>query len=247
MSESTTPRHNDRIAPRRDPPPYWRGRPNTLDLWIFEEVVARNQYGLPASFDPRAVVVDVGAHVGSFSWTCFDRGAHRVFAYEVEGANFEYLRDNLATHEGSFAAHNVAVWRSDAVDEPLFYEHYLASDNTGAVHVGKHGGQPVPAVVRFDEVIRQAARGSTDGRVRLAKLDVEGSEFPILYTATALDLVDELVGECHPHTPSTNGSSSLPPYTMDCLRRHLQQWGFRVSWWPESPKQPETGIFRAER
>jgi len=34
-------------------------------------------------------------------------------------------------------------------------------------------------------------------RVRLLKIDCEGSEFPILYTSKMLEYVDEIVGELH--------------------------------------------------
>jgi len=91
------------------------------------------------------------------------------------------------------------VWRSDFIDGHLFYTYDPGTvTNTGAVRVHNHDGHPVPGVMSFDSAIREGAGTSANGRIRLAKLDVEGGEYPILYTATRLELIDELVGEYRP-------------------------------------------------
>jgi FkbM family methyltransferase len=242
--------------PKDSLPPHWRE--HTWDHRIIQEVVECDEYGLeemldgarcgpPGSFHPGDVVMDVGAHVGSFSWACLGRGARRVFAYEVEQENFELLECNLAEHERSVAARNVAVWRSDASGESLFYTRSSDPTNTGAVRVNSTTGRPARHVVRFDDAIEEAAKASDNGRVRLAKLDVEGSEFPILYTATRLELIDELVGEYHAETGAIGGVLGLPPFSMPELSRHLQEQGLTVSWSDRSGCEPGLGIFRARR
>lgn len=229
-------------------PPHWRDRHGTWDRRIFREVVEEDEYGLPVSFDPQDVLVDVGAHLGSFCWACIDHGAQRIFAYEVDPANFELLQSNLRTHSHAIHARNVAVWRSDGADDALFYTPDSRADgNTGATRVHNHSGLPVPGVMSFDSVIQEGANRSPSGRIRLAKMDVEGSEYPILYTATKLELIDELVGEYHRQSAAVGGYSGLPPFTMEDLGSYLQRCGFSVSWSAKRNDDPGFGIFRASR
>jgi len=229
-------------------PPHWRDREGTWDHRIFKEVVEDDEYGLPRSFDPLDVVIDVGAHLGSFSWACLDRGVGRIFAYEVDPRNFRFLEWNLCTRDRSVSMRNVAVWRSDLADDALFYTpDSQADNNTGVVRVHNHSGHPVPGVMSLDSAIREAASTSANGRIRLAKLDVEGSEYPILYTATKLGLIDELVGEYHAQSAAVDGYAGLPPFTMENLGSHLQRRGFAVSWTHKGHPDPRFGIFRARR
>src|ERR1051326_1052387 len=46
----------------------WKFRHNTLDRAIFNGVVLFNEYQLPARFAPEDIVIDVGAHIGSFAY-----------------------------------------------------------------------------------------------------------------------------------------------------------------------------------
>jgi len=88
---------------------------------------------------------------------------------------------------------------------------------------------------------------SDNGRIRLVKLDVEGSEYPILYTTTKLELIDELVGEYHPQNAAPDVFAGLPPFTMNALGAFLQCCGFTVSWADKGHNHPGFGIFHATR
>jgi len=93
-----------------------------------------------------------------------------------------------------------AAWRSDGVSEELFHSgysyHRCGLLNTGSGIVGTNGGcRPTPNL-KFDDVVRSATDGR-GGRVRLLKLDCEGSEYPILLTSATLDRIHEIVGEFH--------------------------------------------------
>ncbi len=75
------------------------------------------------------------------------------------------------------------------------YSNEYQEVNNASGNVMGAGGTPVKAV-GLDRIIRHVTdRGRF--RVRLMKLDCEGSEYPILFTAKTLHLVDAIVGEFH--------------------------------------------------
>ena len=94
-----------------------RFREGTLDAYIWDSVVDYNEYKLPESIN--GVVVDIGAHIGSFSYACYERGAPVILAFEPLRSNFEVLQENLKdTHVQMF---NTAVWRSDRYTDVLYH------------------------------------------------------------------------------------------------------------------------------
>jgi FkbM family methyltransferase len=212
---------------------------------MFIAVVLNNEYGLPEGFASDDVIVDCGAHTGTFSWACLVRGAGCVHAYEVDEENFALLRTNLAPFNGRVSVEHAAVWRSDDDDPHLMYQRCVNPMNTGGGGVmGALTGTPVGLVVPFDTVVTAAALRAS-GRVRLVKLDVEGSEFPILYTATTLDLVDEFVGEYHLQPDSRGRFPDLPPFTCEELVARMERDGFTVTTSVTDPGH--LGLFRAQR
>src|SRR6476659_8442412 len=88
-------------------------RPGTLDEAIFHHLVDDDEYRLPASFDPEDVIVDVGAHIGSFCYAALARGAGRVHGYEADPRNFACAAANLRPFGDRIRLAHRAVWRSD--------------------------------------------------------------------------------------------------------------------------------------
>jgi hypothetical protein len=112
--------------------------------------------------------------------------------------------------------------------------------------------------VAFDDLVREVT-GDGRTRVRMVKVDCEGSEYPILLTAKTLHLVDEIVGEFHefgsddePHHAinAINGVPGYDRYTIKVLSRALVAAGFAVTvdyhpiypqerlgwWWATRPR-----------
>ncbi len=106
--------------------------------------------------------------------------------------------------------------------------------------------------VPFDDVIEQVTEGGRR-RIRLLKIDCEGSEFPILLTATKLDRIDRIAGEFHEigcaRNPQTIPDGARVPgvdqFTVEVLAEALRRAGFDVTW----QRQGDTslGLFHAER
>jgi hypothetical protein len=126
------------------------------------------------------------------------------------------------------------VWRSDRrVKSLVFLE---CPENTGGGSVWRSGDGPVIEAVAFDDVVRAVTQNGRK-RVRMVKVDCEGSEFPILLTARTLHLVDEIVGEFHefgpedvPHSEITD-EARVPGhdrFTIKVLEGALRRAGFEV-------------------
>src|SRR3990167_10921219 len=75
-----------------------RLRPNTWDSQIVENVYVRNEYSLPNNMRGK-IVVDIGAHIGSFALACAKRGASKIYCFEPDPENFELLAANSSSQE----------------------------------------------------------------------------------------------------------------------------------------------------
>jgi FkbM family methyltransferase len=214
-------------------------REGTADQAIVASVIEQNEYRLPEQFAPDDIIIDVGAHIGAFSYAALLRGAGAVWAIEADAENCRMAERNLAAaiEAGSTTLLHAAVWRSDSEDEQLYHGGYSSSG--GVINTGGGGviwqreGAPVPAI-GLDRIIMAATDGGRR-RVRLLKIDCEGAEWPILLTATRLDLVDEIAGEFHEigglydsHTPPFS-IAGYERFTIELLQRYLAGQGFHVS------------------
>jgi FkbM family methyltransferase len=228
-------------------------RNGTLDEAIFNAVVGTNEYRLPERFAAGDIVIDVGAHIGSFAQAVLARGCRNVTGIEADGANFEiaaeYLRSQLES--GHLKLVRAAAWRSDRNSDELRFDGYHPFPksftgmegilNTGNGSVIWGSGEPV-AKIAFDEIVDRVTKCG-EHRVRLLKLDCEGAEWPILLTSQRLGLIDEICGEFHeiggqfleigedrPGKQPVFAFANVEKFTIDVLVEHLSAAGFTVTW-----------------
>jgi FkbM family methyltransferase len=231
----------------------WTFRPGTLDQSIFDGVVALDEYRLPERFEPDDVVVDVGAHIGSFAYAVVLRGGKHVWSIEPDRTNFTLAAEHLRTcvDQGYVRLIQAAVWRSDPNDDELRFDGYHAFPQSypgmeGIVNTGNGSvvwglGEPV-AKIAFDDVV-DLATNHEERRVRLLKLDCEGAEWPIVLTSRRLHLIDEIVGEFHelggpfpeigedrPSNPNVFHSDRVAGFTIEELVRFLGDAAFFVTY-----------------
>jgi FkbM family methyltransferase len=204
-----------RLLLARHRPRHWRLRPDTLDARLFRHVVIDNEYRLPRRFRRDDVVLDIGAHTGSFALAALRRGAGRVVCCEPEPANAALLAENLAPYPAA-DVRCVAVW--DAAGT-LHLSNPLDRRNTGAAQV-RAEGTPVEAVA-FDDLVRAAPR------VRLVKLDCEGAEWPIVLASREWERVEAVCGEYH-LPPLIEQPAGWPRFSAALLVEALEIHGFRV-------------------
>lgn len=213
-------------------------RPQTLDFEIFNMVYFHNEYRLPEKFSSDDIIIDIGAHIGSFAYAALVRGAQHILSIEAHPQNYGlaciHLQEAMAM--GLLELRWGAVWRSDQQDDALYCGDYSMIDvnriNTGNVAVQtKNNGQSIPKYA-LDNLIQTYY----PQRIRLLKIDCEGSEFPILLTSSLLYRIDEIVGEFHEFGGAYDQHRShfhLPDdthYTVDVLLDYLKQQGFHTTY-----------------
>jgi FkbM family methyltransferase len=231
----------------RHKPRHWQLRPGTIDRRVFREVVVENQYRLPRRFRREDVLLDVGGHLGSFALAVLRRGAGTVWCCEASAANFALLRHNLGPYRDRVRLVFGAVWRCEPGVTHLGLYNPQAEANTGALRVTDGPAPDATPVVPFDELIDRATEGGAR-RVRLLKLDCEGSEWPILLTSGRLDRIDAVCGEYHVVPPAGPFAvAGHVEYSAGLLERHLGAHGFRVQTIPEPRRPGQLGLFFAER
>ncbi len=212
-------------------------RQRTIDSIVFEEIFKYDQYKLPHTFSEEDVIVDIGAHVGYFTYAVVQRGCRHVYAFEPDRENYYIATEHLKhfINQGYVFLTPSAVWRSDVNDPVVYHSGYFAENhvvNTGGGIVWSRQGNPVPTIP-FDTAILHATEG-VKRRIRLVKLDCEGSEWPILLTSGTLHLVDAICGEFH-EIVGRYGSDTLPfsikgvdHFTILYLANFLEEKGFHV-------------------
>lgn len=224
---------------------------NIYDQNIVLAVLRENEYKLPEKFEPNDVIIDIGAHVGSFSYACLTRRAGLVYAFEPDEQNFELCRTNLEPFGQRIHIFQKAVWRSDVAKVELKYTGYSKGPygvNCGGGNVVFNDGLQISVQAEaLDSILANL------NHVRLMKLDCESSEWPILFTSRLLNRVDEIVGEYHEiggkyNTACIPTIAQVPgfaSYTVDKLVEFLNLHNFRVE--TTRPSDSNIGLFFAKR
>jgi len=195
-------------------------RENTWDSEIWRQVYDLNEYRVNR-FGGK-VVVDIGAHIGSFSRLANDNGASAVYAFEPDPENYEVLCKNV---EGTIiSTYNMAVHAASGMLVKSVPS--TMPENTGGCNMKlSHDGAQT---ISMDDIIDIA------GYVHIMKMDCEGGEYPGLLKCTKLHRVDSIVGEYHGH----------PTETIEDLKNHLNGNGFSVG---IEPTENGLGHFLAVR
>lgn len=218
-------------------------RPGTCDENVFVDVFNRNQYRLPDSIGtqgPREAILDIGAHIGSFTQACLERGATRVISFEPEIQNFRFLCTHLEPEigDGRVFPVRMAVWKPGSRFENL--SDYLVEGeeiNTGGAYLsacrkeGESSQDRSVACASLDEIVKWMEIT----KIPILKLDCEGAEMEILKSSNSISLVDRIVGEYHI-------SESI---TTQSFKGLIESLGFQCEVDPN--KDGRTGLFFANR
>lgn len=162
---------------------FWM-RGATSDMLAVREVILRDTYRLPSR--KLDTVVDIGAHIGSFTARVSDR-AERIFAFEAMATNHDVLTRCSSAH-AMLTIQNVAV-----TGDGRTVEMFVHPDNTGQHSLFQHD-PPAAIVEKLDSVSSADLLEKVGGHIDLLKVDVEGAEHEIL-TDELLHHTDDLIVE----------------------------------------------------
>ncbi len=170
-------------------------------------------YGLEKiGLQPGDVVIDIGAHVGTFALYVQKRWPGvKVYSFEPSSVNFSRLERNFELAELDFAALPLAV-TADGRDLLLLHNR----DNTGGdTAFSKPNGHAVESVKSIK--LEKAFEMLGIERCKLLKIDCEGAEHEVLRSFD-LSRVDYLAGEFH-----ENNSLASEGYTANSLYRYCRE------------------------
>lgn len=228
-------------------------RQGTCDEGIFHGICQANEYRLPEAFRSDDIIIDIGMHIGSFCYAALGRGSNHVHGFEADESNYASAVRNLQSFGNRVSLHHKAVWRSDRKVQSLRFFPARDPVNTGGGNVVWSEGEREVEAIPLDDILL-AVTGGGRRRVRLLKIDCEGSEFPILLTSRKLHWIDQIIGEFHefggeydPYTILPEGSrvDGVPRFTIRELSDALRRAGFDVSW--ERHAKTNLGLFFARR
>ncbi|MDZ7637095.1 MAG: FkbM family methyltransferase [Bryobacterales bacterium] len=128
------------------------------------------------------VVLDCGAHVGTFTHFALARGAGKVIAIEPSPRNVECLRRNFPKEiaEGRVIVYPKGVWNKDDVLVLEQVGENSAADTVVMHQPGARKGTEVP-LTTIDKLVAELGLE----RVDYIKMDIEGAEAPALEGAAA--------------------------------------------------------------
>jgi FkbM family methyltransferase len=149
-------------------------------------------YFLTNVLEPGDTFIDVGGHVGYFSMLAAHIvGAEgHVYTFEPEAANARHIREHMALN----GVANVELFEQAVGDEAGEATLHVNADNTGGHALWDVGEHPFNAESRRRQEVRTVPRGTlaelleatAARRIRLVKIDVEGSELRVLKGAMLL-------------------------------------------------------------
>lgn len=201
---------------------HFRVRPGTDDIDIIQEVQSTPYYRFALSLlQEDSIVIDVGAHIGSFTLLAAVRGA-RVLALEPVPSNYTSLVENVRLNnlQAQVKTLNRAAW-SLAGKRTM----RVTDETTGGSSLcyGKETAPEIPVhCVRLDELMDTERITICD----LLKLDCEGAEFEILSTLSQVgwQKIKAIVLEYH--------LLSGPNRSVARLRTPLTMQGFQSVTYP---------------
>lgn len=142
--------------------------------------------------------IDVGAHVGYFSMLAAQvvGPEGKVYAFEPEPRNAARIREHVTLNR----LDNIALLEQAVGEEDGEVELHVNADNSGGHALWDVGEHPYNTLSRARHEVRKVARGTlfqllgpTVGqRIRVVKIDVEGSELGVLKGAMLLLMAREI-------------------------------------------------------
>jgi FkbM family methyltransferase len=174
-------------------------REKTWDKNIWKSVVEHDEYGLNNyNITQHTTAIDIGAHIGGFTYYALNRGIGKIISCEPSIENFHLLQHNI--HQVCRASDRAllipcAVGGSK-IDSKSIAAYADVGTNTGGGNTLGTNGQPV-LVLGLDAIIDLMITWSKKSFIDIMKIDCEGSEYQILFESNLFTKIKYIVGEFH--------------------------------------------------
>jgi FkbM family methyltransferase len=187
---------------------------------LFRETWYYHDYDVPACpLRPNDSVIDIGANQGFFSCYAASKGAH-VHAFEPFPESCMRLRSNV--ERNGFSSHvTISQLAVSAVSSKatLRCSDFLGGGANTIVEshanaLAKERGVEFKQTIEIETVSMDAILSRIPGRIRLCKLDCEGSEFDLILSISDPSRIDSIAMEFH-----------LRSYLLRDLIGIIAKWG----------------------
>jgi FkbM family methyltransferase len=184
---------------------------NQYDIEVIREVIDQDQYRRwgEITINEKDIVIDLGAHIGAFTRLALDCKAN-VIAVEGDHENFEILKNNTK-------GFNVRLLEAIVFDgnDVVFRKDQERGELNKVILNGVSTTKDIVKSITLDNIVDLFKLK----KINLLKLDIEGSEYEVLYNFKNLDIVEQITMEWH------YGTSQLAILILD-----LEKRGFKTVW-----------------
>ncbi len=144
------------------------------DLVTVLVVLGRKDYG---DLHLTGVVVDVGAHLGTFTLYALSQGARLVYAYEPDPVLYQYLIKNLSVNG---LTGKVRPFEAAVVGSGPGQMAFLAEGNASG-HIASSSDADTGAILVKTVTLADIVLANQIDYIDFLKLDCEGSEYGIIF------------------------------------------------------------------
>lgn len=227
-------------------------RSQTWDFDIFRDVVGLNEYKIPRDLT-NFKVIDIGGHIGSFSWLCAQLGCKEIYYCEADKDNFaignKWIEKNYWSkkiRKPTFVLFNMVIWKNDS-NLKLNFQKSIDIGNTGGgtVLTTSDSDAELLSTFPFDQILKLRLNKDLDKKEKvLLKLDCEGSEYPILFDSKELLHIDYICGEFHDLNiiPSFAQIEGYTDYNSYTLQKFLKENGFLYTYFLRKKDQHKSPL-----
>lgn len=186
---------------------------------VFYEIFERNMYMVNADELKNSTVIDLGANIGMFSLFALKHGAEKIYSYEPNAVNFEKLKKYTKSFN-NIQPINLAVCGKPGT------VYVNGADMKGTSSVNNEAGEYPVECITLESIIDE--RNEKD---LVLKIDVEGSEYDILYSCPTekLKRFNTIYAEFHDN-PVFDKDGLI---SKDALKQYIVDLGYNVEVSPE--------------
>jgi len=205
-------------------------RPSTTDIGTINKLVSGCYYELLKEIKDNDIVIDIGAHIGTFSiLACRCAKDVKVYAYEPFPDNFQMLKQNIALNglENNIIIFNKAVWRSNCRKKISIYRDDIENLGSPSLYFPSDWEGIIIDCITPEQIFES----NRIAKECILKLDCEGCEFDVLFNMPQkyLKLIKCIGMEYHCQL----GPNDDPFENKIKLKKYLEDSGFNVAQGPD--------------